>query len=232
MTVSLAPASSRPQGEVQRETDQHRLAQRQKQIDLGKNTLGYQRYREAVPRCVGPDPALAPAARRSCAAACPGRSQALSLVAGSHGWGGLRCACCYVAPAGWLGATPCCPPTCLPPSPFACREKRNRKKDPSTPDVYQVRQADASSQVSCLARCAAPAGGGWVGRWVGCAGPDAARGASAARHVRPSSTSCAHGGAGKPAPSAPCNLLACLPTRLPACPPACRSAASEPLRGR
>lgn len=65
--VEEAAPSSRPQGEVQRETDQHRLAQRQKQIDLGKNTLGYQRYREAVPR-----------------------------------------------------------------------EKRNRKKDPSTPDVYQV----------------------------------------------------------------------------------------------
>jgi hypothetical protein len=37
----------------QRETDAHRLAQRQKQIDLGKNTLGYQRYRQAVPRWVG-----------------------------------------------------------------------------------------------------------------------------------------------------------------------------------
>ncbi|GAB4822709.1 hypothetical protein N2152v2_009755 [Parachlorella kessleri] len=33
-----------------RETDPHRIAQRQKQIDLGKNTLGYQRYRQQVPR--------------------------------------------------------------------------------------------------------------------------------------------------------------------------------------
>lgn len=33
----------------ERETDAHRLAQRQKQIDLGKNTLGYQRYRQEIP---------------------------------------------------------------------------------------------------------------------------------------------------------------------------------------
>jgi histone RNA hairpin-binding protein len=39
-------ASSR----LELEEDAHRLEQRQKQIDLGKNTLGYQRYLSAVPR--------------------------------------------------------------------------------------------------------------------------------------------------------------------------------------
>ncbi|KAL4421471.1 hypothetical protein ABPG75_010762 [Micractinium tetrahymenae] len=48
--VEDAVPSSRPHAEPQRETDPHRLAQRQKQIDMGKNTLGYQRYRQAVPR--------------------------------------------------------------------------------------------------------------------------------------------------------------------------------------
>ena len=33
-----------------RETDPHRLQQRQKQVDMGKNTLGYQRYLDAVPK--------------------------------------------------------------------------------------------------------------------------------------------------------------------------------------
>lgn len=33
------------------ETDPHRIAQRQKQIDYGKNTLGYARYTEEVPKC-------------------------------------------------------------------------------------------------------------------------------------------------------------------------------------
>lgn len=35
---------------TEREEDPHRLAQRQKQIDFGKNTLGYDRYCQLVPR--------------------------------------------------------------------------------------------------------------------------------------------------------------------------------------
>ena len=35
---------------TEEEKDPHRIAQRQKQIDYGKNTLGYQRYTEEVPR--------------------------------------------------------------------------------------------------------------------------------------------------------------------------------------
>ncbi|MCO5588683.1 hypothetical protein L7F22_042642 [Adiantum nelumboides] len=33
------------------EDDAHRLSQRQRQVDFGKNTLGYERYIELVPRC-------------------------------------------------------------------------------------------------------------------------------------------------------------------------------------
>ena len=32
------------------ETDPHRLVQRQKQIDFGKNTVGYENYTKDVPR--------------------------------------------------------------------------------------------------------------------------------------------------------------------------------------
>lgn len=39
-----------PIGSRGQETDQHRIAQRQKQIDYGKNTLGYQEYCKAIPR--------------------------------------------------------------------------------------------------------------------------------------------------------------------------------------
>ena len=38
--------------------DPHRLQQRQKQIDYGKNTSGYERYIQLVPRSVSNQPAL------------------------------------------------------------------------------------------------------------------------------------------------------------------------------
>ena len=48
---STAPgASVRSSAATQHETDPRRLEQRQKQIDFGKNTRGYQRYTAAVPR--------------------------------------------------------------------------------------------------------------------------------------------------------------------------------------
>jgi len=36
--------------EREKETDEHRLAQRQKQVDYGKNTIGYQKYVDQIPR--------------------------------------------------------------------------------------------------------------------------------------------------------------------------------------
>ena len=47
---SLRPLVCRPAAAQQQETDPRRLEQRQKQIDFGKNTRGYQRYSAAVPR--------------------------------------------------------------------------------------------------------------------------------------------------------------------------------------
>ena len=36
------------------EEDEHRIAQRQKQVEFGKNTPGYERYLAAIPRCAVP----------------------------------------------------------------------------------------------------------------------------------------------------------------------------------
>lgn len=44
-------ANSGPQKAAERETDAHRITQRLKQIEYGKNTLGYARYCAEVPRC-------------------------------------------------------------------------------------------------------------------------------------------------------------------------------------
>ena len=38
--------------ELDKETDPHRISQRQRQIDFGKNTIGYQRYLEQYPKYV------------------------------------------------------------------------------------------------------------------------------------------------------------------------------------
>lgn len=52
-SLSTASASSSSGVKLlseEKETDPHRLAQRQKQIDYGKNTIGYDRYCAEVPR--------------------------------------------------------------------------------------------------------------------------------------------------------------------------------------
>ena len=47
----MPPACLTAEAKVsEKEEDAHRIQQRQKQIDFGKNTLGYQRYCESVPR--------------------------------------------------------------------------------------------------------------------------------------------------------------------------------------
>lgn len=51
------------------EADPHRLSQRQKQVDYGKNTLGYDRYIQLVPKCVFPCLTHA-AARAVCLSLC------------------------------------------------------------------------------------------------------------------------------------------------------------------
>lgn len=44
--ASAGPVNKQPISDL----DPHRLAQRQKQVDFGKNTIGYQRYLEQVPK--------------------------------------------------------------------------------------------------------------------------------------------------------------------------------------
>ena len=52
-TAANSPESTcQPAKQPILDLDPHRLAQRQKQIDFGKNTVGYQRYLQLVPRCV------------------------------------------------------------------------------------------------------------------------------------------------------------------------------------
>ena len=48
--VSALHGATAPTMTATRETDPRRLSQRQKQIDFGKNTIGYDRYAAAVPR--------------------------------------------------------------------------------------------------------------------------------------------------------------------------------------
>lgn len=47
--IEQDPVKAKQDAEAFRETDPHRVAQRQRQIDFGKNTIGYQRMVEAHP---------------------------------------------------------------------------------------------------------------------------------------------------------------------------------------
>jgi histone RNA hairpin-binding protein len=48
--VEEEEATAAADGEDEFETDPKRLTARQQQIDFGKNTLGYERYLQAVPK--------------------------------------------------------------------------------------------------------------------------------------------------------------------------------------
>lgn len=63
-----------PKPAAEHETDAHRLQQRQKQIDFGKNTLGYVKYIETVPRYD------LSALSRTCASSAEACTQLLSWV--------------------------------------------------------------------------------------------------------------------------------------------------------
>lgn len=54
--LCCAEVSARPQLK-QKETEVHKLAQRQKQVDYGKNTLGYALYSTTILKCVSIPPA-------------------------------------------------------------------------------------------------------------------------------------------------------------------------------
>lgn len=49
-TPGADEAQQQDPGDTPEPLDAHRLAQRQKQVDFGKNTLGYQRYLQLVPK--------------------------------------------------------------------------------------------------------------------------------------------------------------------------------------
>jgi len=50
MERKVAQGKGQPRGDGPREKDEHRLQQRQKQIEFGKNTIGYDNYTKKIPK--------------------------------------------------------------------------------------------------------------------------------------------------------------------------------------